>query len=131
MIVTKETFIHNSIEEVYNFLLDVNNYINVLPESTSDFHTIDSKTFVMRINKNVPLRSATIYSTIVNKQIVFKSEDYLDMTVTIDLIDIEKKKSKAILTLKINNITLMGKMVGTNYAKKFLNRLAKKVKKIK
>jgi carbon monoxide dehydrogenase subunit G len=131
MKIQQETHIHNSIEEVYKFLMDVNNYSAVLPKETHDFHTVDDKTFVLRINKHVTLRPLTISSSIENKQVVYTSEDFLDMTVTIDLIETDKKKSKAILNLEITNMPAIGKLFGDKYARKFLKELAKTVRKIK
>ncbi|MDT0675796.1 SRPBCC family protein [Autumnicola musiva] len=116
-------------QEMFNFLTNVENYEQLMPESKEKFQVIDQETFLFGL-KGMPEIKLKIQDTEEPKLVVLGStSDKLNFSLNIHIDALNEKQSEVQLLFHGNFNAMMSMMVKSPL-QKFINSLAENISKL-
>ncbi|WP_373057000.1 SRPBCC family protein [Zunongwangia sp. H14] len=116
-------------QEMFNFLTNVENYEQLMPESKEKFKVIDQESFLFGL-KGMPEIKLKIQETEFSKLVVLGStSDKLNFSLNIHIEALNENQSEVQLLFHGNFNAMMSMMV-KNPLQKFINSLAENISKL-
>jgi len=121
--------VNASQETVYNYLLQVANYEELMPETISKFEVINDSRFLFAL-KGMPEIVLDIKESTPHSEVILgAASDKLPFTLTADIIELDEEQTEVGLTFEGQFNTMMAMMIKAPI-KKFIEALTENMSKI-
>lgn len=121
--------ISKSQEDVFNFLIDVNNFEKLMPENIQTFEVLDDKTFKFAL-AGMPEIVLKQKEVVANSRVVLgAASDKLPFTLTADILSVETTSSEVQLSFEGEFNAMMAMMIKGPITK-FMETLSTNMDKI-
>lgn len=122
---------HKNEQEMFDFLMNVENYEQLMPENKEKFEVRDDKTFIFALKgmPEIKLRIQEDACVKPNLVVLGSTSEKLDFTLKAHISGVEENKSEVFMEFNGEFNAMMAMMI-KNPLKKFINTLAENIGKV-
>ena len=126
---TPKAQVSKSKEDTYNFLNELSNFRQLMPENISKFEVLNENRFLFALKGMPEIVLEKKEQTPFNKLILGAASEKLPFTLTADIIELEDDKSEVVLSFSGDFNAMMAIMIKTPITN-FINTLSTNLEKI-
>lgn len=113
-------------KELFEFLTDLNNFEQLMPENTEKFE-VDGESFIFGLKGMPEIRLILKEKSEFNQIVLGAASSKLPFTLTVDIIEVDETMSESIINFEGNFNSMMAMMI-KKPLQKFINTLSENIK---